>query len=375
MNKVFIILFFFTIQVLGQESKPYFLAPPDHFLLSADLHTHSVFSDGSVWPDIRVKEAIRENIDLLAITEHLEYQPYKEDIPHPDRNRSFILADTIAKSLQSKLRIISGAEITRKMPPGHLNAIFINDANTLLYEKDSIKGVEIANKQGAFVFWNHPMWGGQEKDGISRLYPIHKHLIKNKLLHGIEVVNLFDYSQEALKIALENNLTILGTSDIHGLINWEWNLDKGGHRPLTFIITKDDSFKGIKNALFKRKTMVWFNNLIIGEEQNISPIVNKNLELHYLGYGEKSPNFEEDDKGSLVLKVNLKNNSALPYKLLHNGDYTFMSQSNLIEIPPYDNLILRVKTIKKKDKIDLYFKVLNAIIGPQKNLDIILSHD
>ena len=98
MNKVFIILFFFTIKVLGQESKPYFLAPPDHFLLSADLHTHSVFSDGSVWPDIRVKEAIRENIDLLAITEHLEYQPYKEDIPHPDRNRSFILADTIAKS-------------------------------------------------------------------------------------------------------------------------------------------------------------------------------------------------------------------------------------------------------------------------------------
>ena len=114
---------------------------------------------------------------------------------------------------------------------------------------------------------------------------------------------------------------------------------------------------------------------LIGEEQNISPIINKNLELHYLGYGEKSPNFEEDDKGSLVLKVKLKNNSALPYKLLYNGDYTFMSQSNLIEIPPYDNLILRVKTIKKKDKIELYFKVLNAIIGPQKNLDIILSHD
>ena len=52
-----------------------------------------------------------------------------------------------------------------------------------------------------------------------------------------------------------------------------------------------------------------------------------------------------------------------------------MSQSNLIEITPYNKIISRVKTIKKKDKIDLYFKVLNAIIGPQKNLDIILSHD
>ena len=41
-------------------------------VLSADLHTHSVFSDGHVWPNIRVAEALRENLDVIAITEHLE---------------------------------------------------------------------------------------------------------------------------------------------------------------------------------------------------------------------------------------------------------------------------------------------------------------
>jgi len=50
-----------------------------------------------------------------------------------------------------------------------------------------------------------------------------------------------------------------------------------------------------------------------------------------------------------------------------------MSMSNLIEIPPYESLILRIKTIEKKNKIKLSFKVLNAIIGPKKNLELTLS--
>ena len=33
-----------------------------------DLHTHSVFSDGHVWPNIRVSEALWDVIDALAIT-------------------------------------------------------------------------------------------------------------------------------------------------------------------------------------------------------------------------------------------------------------------------------------------------------------------
>ena len=44
----------------------------DYLTLSTDLHTHSVFSDGHVWPNIRVAEAQKDSIDVLAITEHLE---------------------------------------------------------------------------------------------------------------------------------------------------------------------------------------------------------------------------------------------------------------------------------------------------------------
>ena len=67
----------------------------------------------------------------MAITEHLEYQPHIDDIPHPDRNRSFDIAEDIAKN--KDLTVINGAEITRMFPPGHINAIFIEDANKLIY--------------------------------------------------------------------------------------------------------------------------------------------------------------------------------------------------------------------------------------------------
>ena len=53
-------------------------------VLSVDLHTHSVFSDGHVWPTVRTWEAQRDGLAAMAVTEHVEYQPWRDDIPHPD---------------------------------------------------------------------------------------------------------------------------------------------------------------------------------------------------------------------------------------------------------------------------------------------------
>ena len=124
------------------------------------------------------------------------------------------------------------------------------------------QGVSIqeANKQNAFVFWNHPAWPAQRSDGIARLDEFHKYLIDKNLLHGIEVVNELYFSEEALDIALKNNLTIMGTSDIHGLIDWLFkvpnddefsNYSLPGHRPVTLVFSKDKTKEGIKNAIQK----------------------------------------------------------------------------------------------------------------------------
>ena len=200
---------------------------PGYKTITTDFHIHSVFSDGTVWPTVRVAEALLDGLDAISLTEHLEYQPHKADIPHPDRNRAYAIALDHAKD--HDLMIIPGSEITRRMPPGHSNAIFIKDANALLKD-DSVEVFNEAKKQGAFIFWNHPNWISQRSDGIATLTELHQQLIKDGKLHGIEVVNEMTYSDEALQIALDNNLTIMGTSDIHGLIDWQFEVPRGGHR-------------------------------------------------------------------------------------------------------------------------------------------------
>ena len=40
----------------------------------ADLHSHTVFSDGQVMPELRVREAWKDGLDVIAITDHIEYR-------------------------------------------------------------------------------------------------------------------------------------------------------------------------------------------------------------------------------------------------------------------------------------------------------------
>lgn len=346
--------------LLTAQNKSFFESPPNYLLISTDLHIHTAFSDGSVWPNIRVDEALKEGLDLISITDHLEYQPHKADIPHPDRNRSFDIAKGHAKN--SNLSVIKGAEITRSMPPGHVNAVFIKDVNELLFPDDPKAGIEQANKQGGFVFWNHPNWESQRPDGIARLEPLHKELIKKKLLHGIEVVNFTTFSEEAITIALDNNLTILGTSDIHGLTSWDFDFVGGGHRPITFVLSKSKSIDDVKKALFEGKTMVWFKELIIGKKEYLSEIIKANLTASEISY----------KKNQMIAKVILKNNSSAPFHLTYKGPFTFHEDSDTFTIFPYSEKIILVKTLERKKSIELPFELLNGIIGAKQHLNFTL---
>jgi len=360
-----------------------------YYTLATDFHQHTVFSDGSVWPTIRVQESFKDGLDAISLTEHLEYQPHSEDIPHPDRNRSYQIAKEYTHNLNSTLTleeqmlIINGQEITRRMPPGHLNAIFINDANALLHHKDSIKGILEANNQGAFVFWNHPAWPAQRSDGLAKLDELHKYLISNKLIHGIEVVNELYYSEEALQLALENNLTIMGTSDIHGLIDWLFNVpndaghsnknrtfDLEGHRPVTLVFAKEKTKNGIKEALFGGKTAVFYNEMLIGKEEFLKPLVqnslkvvkSENLELGYIEDGESS-----------IIKTKIQNIANAPFILKNKTQFTFETNSDIILIPPKSTVEISIKTNNKIDVKNLTFSVLNAITAPKQYLEIDLQ--
>lgn len=328
--------------------------------MKCDLHMHSVFSDGHVWPNIRVAEALKDGLDAISLTEHLEYQPHKQDIPHPDRNRSYEIA--LREASSHNLLIIRGSEITRSMPPGHCNAIFIQDANKMLIA-DSIEVFREARRQNAFIFWNHPSWTRQRTDGVATLTDMHKRLLKDKLLDGIEVVNERTYSDEALQIALDNNLTIMGTSDIHGLIDWEHNVPEGGHRPVTLVFAKTQTEKAIQDALTARRTVVFHKNLLIGRDEFLVPLAESCLKIDSASYEPKST----------VLSVRIANNSSCEFTLQNKSGYTFHEHGDLITIKPGSTETISVKTLNKLPVIRLRFTVLNAINAPNSHPSITLQ--
>ncbi|HMN89446.1 MAG TPA: Sb-PDE family phosphodiesterase [Saprospiraceae bacterium] len=325
---------------------------PGYRTLKCDFHIHSVFSDGSVWPDIRVQEALRDSLDAISLTEHLEYQPHSADIPHPDRNRAYQLAEQSARPYE-QLLVINGAEITRRMPPGHVNAIFIDDANQLLIS-DSIEVFREAKRQGAFTFWNHPNWVAHRRDGVATMTDMHQYLIAEGLLHGIEVVNDLTYSDEALQIALDYNLTIMGTSDVHGLVDWQYKIGEGGHRPLTLIFATEKSPEAIKAALLDRRTVAYFNHTLIGRDTWLRPLLQAAITIEQATYQGITS----------VLEVTLRNHSDSPFVLINRSPYTFHASTDIVLIKPNSKMTLEVKTRELLSDITLAFEVLNAVTAP-----------
>ncbi|MEA1785151.1 Sb-PDE family phosphodiesterase [Arenibacter sp. GZD96] len=330
------------------------LSYPDiegYLTLKTDLHMHSVFSDGNVWPTIRVMEALREGLDAISLTEHLEYQPHLKDIPHPDRNRAYALALEEAKD--HDLLIVPGTEITRKEPIGHSNAVFITDANSMLL-KEAKAAFATAKKQNAFVFWNHPAWYAQSPTGNPILSNFQEALIKENELHGIEVINSQDYAEESLAIALEHNLAIMGTSDVHGLIDWDYT-EKGNHRPITLVFAKERNLASLKEALFARRTVAVFNSLFVGRPEFLNPLLTSCIQVESAEY----------IKNTTILKVALRNTSSSDLLFENAMPFTFYSKAPIFEIKAGETITLEIKTLQSLDRLELRLTALGAYTAPK----------
>ncbi len=338
------------VGVAAQDRAIEFPDVSGYHTLIVDPHTHSVFSDGLVWPSIRIDESELDGLDLVAVTEHLEYQPHSEDIPHPDRNRSFVLATDHAERVGSELIIVNGAEITRQPPLGHVNAVFLNDANALRAD-DPMSVFREANRQGAFLFWNHPWSYGT--DGVAALTDMHRSLIADGLLHGIEVANGNNYSSDALQIALDHDLTILGVSDIHGLIDWAYDIHGGGHRTVTLVFASSRTAESIREALQARRTVAWMNNTLIGRDEVLMPLIEASLTVT-----EVVKRRQRD-----IVDVTLSNASDATFELANRGGHRFQDQASLIRVPAHGEVTLVVAG-EPRSAFDLELQVMNAITAP-----------
>lgn len=334
---------------------------PGYLTLKCDFHIHTVFSDGNVWPTVRPEEAWREGYDVISITDHIEYQPHKEDLP-TNHNRSYEIA--LPKAEQLGLILIRGAEITREMPPGHFNALFLEDVDSLNVE-DWREALKAAVRQDAFIIWNHPGW--QQPNEIPVWYEEHTEIFQNGWAEGMEIVNERSYYPEAHKWCLDKNITMIGTSDIHDPVNLFFNIHEGDHRPVTLVFAKDKTKKAIKEALLKRRTAVYYENLLIGEEKFLLPIFHRSVKIS---------NREISFKKGEWKNIQIHNYSDIDIELESRQAESNIDIQKKVVVPAHKTSLLSIR-INSEDIMDssiaLPFTVNNLLIAPGKGLPVKLE--
>ena len=233
--------------------------------LRCDFHSHTVFSDGLVWPSYRIGEAWIQGLDVLAITDHIEYRPFKEYVGG-DFNTSYELALPVAR--EYGIMLIKGTEVTRKQGVlGHFNALFIKDANAI-DKPDPEQALQAAYDQGAFIMLNHPGWAVD----TCLLTGFQQKMLDKGLVRGIEVFNNDEFYPRALSWSRDRKLIVFASSDVHATMNdvLETHVLQNAvktFRPMTLVFVKEKSEEGVRQALDDRRTLAYFYGNVAGEEK------------------------------------------------------------------------------------------------------------
>lgn len=318
----------------------------------ADLHSHTIFSDGKVTPEWRVEEAWQDGLDIVAITDHIENRPYVTRLPKylngvevqvqnekeisVDLNASVRLAQDQARKLN--MLLIPGAEISRPYKTvGHLNALFTTDNNAIPAE-DPLQALRNAKAQGALVQFNHPGTGRTSLD----LTEFEINAYKEGLIDGIEIFNNNGFYPKAIDRALEKGLYMSGNSDVHTTTDIAYS-DATLSRNITLILAKEKTMEAVKDALVNRRTIAYGFDQIAGEESLIKDLFNACVTAEFVRL---------DSKGNTIF--NLTNMSSLVFAASING-------SNPHWIAPFSTIPMKIKS----DVIEL--KILNMWCGEGKH--------
>lgn len=321
---------------------------PGYTTLKCDFHTHTVFSDGNVWPTYRIDEAWEDGLDVLAISDHLEYLPHEDYIP-AEHNAAFNIAEN--RAMERNLILVHATEITRTMPPGHLNALFVKDAAAINLD-DPFKTVEKAVEQGAFIHWNHPGWKSQEPDGIPKLYDIHMDLLDKGYIHGIEFFNSTEYYPNILEWCDKYNLAVIANSDVHGIISEDYEHTT---RPLTLVFAKERSLESLKEAMFDTRTLAYFNNTLAGKEELLKMVFKASISIG-------DPYYENEK----YKWIEITNESDVPFHMINGTD----GVANAFTIDANSITILR---IAKDSGKSFEWDVRNMLTGYDEYLHVVID--
>ena len=324
--------------------------------LKCDLHLHTMFSDGVVWPTERVDEAYREGIDVICISDHLHRRANLQEIEklanislgNIPQSIPYDLAREYAK--ERGIMLIRGGEITRSAPHGHHNVLFISNEEELTgtgeVKPDPMVLFRAAKAQDAFFFWNHPG---------SKWWPEHTVLYEQGMMNGVEVVNGSTYYPEAHQWCLDKKLTFMGNTDAHTPIPYT----PGKHRAMTLVFAQSVTQEGVREALDKRRTAIYWKDFIIGEEVYLKELFETALEWT-VRKNETSVSIMVTNKSDLTFR--LKKTEGAPLGYFRNATI------EPFVIEPNSVLAIPVMLPEGVTGGDVSFIVENFLVEPSKGM-------
>lgn len=264
-------------------------------LLKGDFHIHSVFSDGVVWPTVRVQEAYEHGLDVMSMSEHFENQKNLKKLGIEDK--TFTESHELVKNAARARGIIlvRAGEITKELPAGHYNALFIDDPQAIAKtmpadnKKDSNAAeaaLTVVKEQGGLALWNHP-WA-QQPGGISVWQPIQQQLLDKGLFSGISVGNGKRYELQLLDWCIDRNLTVFSNTDAHEPLN----LAQGEYRNQTIIFAAKRSAEAVEQALRQGLTLGYSRGLLFGREDLARKFFDSSIKTSLVGSGAQRKFFE-----------------------------------------------------------------------------------
>lgn len=347
-------------------------------LYKADLHTHTIYSDGAVTPAWRIREAWFDGLDIISITDHMEYRRIERELikymgayikdeyrnlpkgvntnlqatdARPDEHGILVdmnVAYESAKELNEQygMLIVRGVEITRNQ--GHYNAIFTQD-NNKIYDPDIRKAIKNAVDQGAFVFQNHPKRDPNTKTKQTELA---EEMYEKGYVRGTEIGNGHAFWGWLVPHVINNGLAPISNSDGHASMAERFYpfYNKEAYRNMTFILAKKCDEKSIKEALFAGRTIAYHSNKLVGKEEYLNEFFRNAVTIEH----------KCDTKKSAI--VVLTNHCSIPFELKWGKNSTAIVDA-----------MGAVQISLPKGAAEQEFVVTNLITGGKKRAKVTLE--
>jgi len=318
---------------------------PGYKTLKCDFHMHTVFSDGDIWPTLRISEAWRDGLDAIALTDHADYRPHEADLK-ADATRPHALALPLAERLG--LILIPGLEIGEG--DIHCNLLFVTDPTALRGLKLH-EALQKARAQDAFAFWNHPGWKQKPE-----WFPLIAAAYDEKLIQGMELVNGNTFYADAYPWIEEKKLAILSNSDVHRLATTR-------NRPITLVFAPTADAAGLREALFARRTAAWMGGEVWGAQPQLQALWQGAVRV------QNSQLTSRPSQRGLV--VRLRNTSAIPFRIQVRQSPPWVRASggelraeSILGIP----LNIAKDAPAGLNRVSLELEITNVHTGPDRNL-------